>query len=86
MDVFVNRSIKEKKQRELNKFINSRRFKLIRQKDKKIANDDTTISVKKTKKHYHIKKSRLKTHKKYKKTNLPKIADYSKHLDTIYKI
>lgn len=86
MDVFVNRSIKEKKQRELNKFINSRRFKLIRQKDKKSTNDDTLITVKKTKKHYHIKKSRLKTHKKYKKANLPKIADYSKHLDTIYKI
>lgn len=82
LDVYVNRNIKEKKQKLINEFTKSRRYRLCNKKDRQ----NTENKPIKQKHKYHIRRNRIKTKTKYKKSKLIKTQDYIKHLDTIYKI
>ena len=79
MDVFVNRELTEKKERALQLFMNSRRYRII---DKKTREQKKSTF----KKHYQIKRPRLKSWVHHNKAKLQTTAEYTKYLDQIYKI
>lgn len=94
MDEFVNANITEKKDKLMQEFVNSRRFKM--KKDEIIELEEPeeneeqleqqTKKQKKQKKTYRIRRPRIKSQKHFKPANLITIDDFKKLLDRQYKI
>ena len=87
MDEFVNANIKEKRNKELEEYINARIFRF----ERKVKTEENEENVeiepsKKQRKNYKIKKAKLKTTHRYKRERMPKISQFIKRLDKIYKI
>ena len=87
MDEFVNANIKEKRNKELEEYINARIFRFERKVKTEENEENVKIeSSKKQRKNYKIKKAKLKTTHRYKRERMPKISQFIKRLDKIYKI
>lgn len=76
LDKFVNRNILNKRDLLMQKFKNAKKFYLHHSQSKNA----------KFKKHYRVRKPRVKCNVRYKRANLVKTAEYLKYLEEVYKI